>query len=51
MHYNDPREILLEMASLTPSFAGINYDRIDMKGLQWPCPTCDHPGTPVLHAQ
>ena len=27
----------------------MNYDRIDREGLQWPCPSPDHPGTPVLH--
>ena len=38
------------MASLTPSYGGISYERIDRVGLQWPCPTKDHPGTPYLHA-
>ncbi len=37
------------MASLTPSYGGISYDRIDAVGLQWPCPTQDHPGTRFLH--
>ena len=37
------------MASLTPSLAGISYDRIEEVGLQWPCPTRDHPGTVFLH--
>ncbi len=47
--YRHPSEIYNEMASLTPSMAGINYERIDEKGLQWPCPTLEHPGTPFLH--
>jgi formate dehydrogenase alpha subunit len=47
--YNHPAEIMDEIAALTPSYAGINYDRIDGRGLQWPCPTVDHPGTKVLH--
>lgn len=50
MDYDSPKEIWDEMASLSPSLAGINYARIDEKGLQWPCPTLDHPGTPFLHA-
>jgi formate dehydrogenase alpha subunit len=50
MEYKDPGEIWDEMASLTPSMAGINYDRIEKTGIHWPCPTPDHPGTPVLHA-
>jgi formate dehydrogenase (NADP+) alpha subunit len=49
MNYNHPGEIFDEMASLTPSYAGISYARIDYVGLQWPCPTKDHPGTKFLH--
>lgn len=28
---------------------GITYERIQHLGIQWPCPTVQHPGTPVLH--
>jgi predicted molibdopterin-dependent oxidoreductase YjgC len=49
MQYVSPSEIFDEMASLTPSYGGISYDRIDAVGLQWPCPTQDHPGTRFLH--
>jgi len=47
--YNSPREIMDEINRLTPSYAGITYDRIGTQGLQWPCPNTEHPGTPVLH--
>ncbi len=47
--YKSPREIFEEIARLTPQYAGITYDRLDLAGLQWPCPTKDHPGTPFLH--
>ncbi len=47
--YRDPSEIMDEIAALTPSYGGINYERIDEVGLQWPCPTPDHPGTIYLH--
>jgi len=40
-----------EINKLTPSYGGISYDRIEKEGLTWPCPTPDHPGTPVLHMQ
>lgn len=50
MNYPDPRAIWDEMASLTPSMAGINYSRMEEKGMQWPCPNLDHPGTPYLHS-
>jgi predicted molibdopterin-dependent oxidoreductase YjgC len=39
-----------EMRSLSPLFSGMSYERLDSEGgLQWPCPTEDHPGTPYLH--
>ena len=51
MNYASPREIWDEMASLAPSMAGINYDRLEELGsLQWPCPTTDHPGTQFMLA-
>ncbi len=49
MSYADASEIMNEIARLTPSYAGISYDRIDKVGLHWPCPTPEHPGTPILH--
>jgi len=49
-NYSNPSEIMAEISSLTPSYAGITYDRLDQLGsLQWPCPTLEHPGTPYLH--
>ena len=49
MTYASPKEVMDEIASLTPSYGGIRYDRLETTGLQWPCPTPDHPGTPFLH--
>ncbi len=49
MRYGSPAEIFAEMAALTPSYGGISYARIEKTGLQWPCPTKDHPGTAFLH--
>jgi predicted molibdopterin-dependent oxidoreductase YjgC len=49
MSYGDAGEIFDEMASLTPSYGGMSFDRIDEVGLQWPCPSDDHPGTRFLH--
>jgi len=48
-NYTAPEQIFAEMASLTPSYAGMSYVRLGLEGLQWPCPSSDHPGTPVLH--
>jgi formate dehydrogenase major subunit/formate dehydrogenase alpha subunit len=50
MKYSSPEEILAEINTLTPSYAGITFERISTSyGLQWPCPNKEHPGTPVLH--
>ena len=47
--YNHPSEIMAELASLNGHYGGIEYDRLEKQGLQWPCPDADHPGTPCLH--
>ncbi|MDP2938931.1 MAG: formate dehydrogenase subunit alpha [Candidatus Omnitrophota bacterium] len=44
-----PKKVCDEMASLTPLFAGVSFERLEENGLQWPVPTKDHPGTPVVH--
>ncbi len=49
--YNSAEEIFNEMTSLTPSYAGINYARLEEGSIQWPCPAEDHPGTPILHTE
>ena len=50
--YRRPSEIWDEMAALTPIVAGISYERLDVEGgIQWPCPTVDHPGTRYLYAE
>ena len=51
MQYADSRAILEEIARVTPSYAGITYERIESEGIHWPCPTEDHPGTPILHTE
>ncbi len=49
--FDHPSQIMEEIASVTPSYGGINYSRLEAGGLQWPCPTEDHPGTPILHTE
>ncbi|AAU37339.1 MULTISPECIES: formate dehydrogenase subunit alpha [Basfia] len=56
MGYNQPNltasEIFDEMASVTPSFRGISYERLEKEptqSLQWPCTDQYHPGTPIMH--
>ncbi len=39
-----------ELRSLSPMHAGMSWARLESDGgLQWPCPTEDHPGSPFLH--
>jgi len=41
-----------ELASLTPNFRGINYQRLESaEAVQWPAPSEDHPGTTVMHQE
>ena len=49
MAYADSEAIFNELALATPSYAGISYPRIEHEGIHWPCPTPEHPGTPILH--
>ena len=49
-NYTHPSEIMDEIARLTPSFAGVSFDRLDEDGsVQWPC-NAEHPhGVPIMH--
>ncbi len=48
MKYENVWDILREINSLAPHYAGITPERVD-QGLQWPCKDADHPGTQFLH--
>lgn len=47
--YAAPSAIMDEIAEVTPIYGGVSFDRLEGEGLQWPCPTPEHPGTPILH--
>lgn len=49
MNYKNTAEIMDEIARVTPSYAGIHHYRLKDGGIQWPCPSDDHPGTKILH--
>jgi formate dehydrogenase major subunit len=51
MHYETPEDIMREVAALTPSFAGVSYEKIDRLGsVQWPCnESTEEAGTSVMH--
>jgi predicted molibdopterin-dependent oxidoreductase YjgC len=47
--FNSPAAVFDELATVTPIYGGMSYRRLEGEGLQWPCPTSDHAGTPILH--
>jgi len=49
--FEGPEQVMREIHTVTPSYAGITYERIEGTGLQWPCPDQKHPGTPYLYAE
>ena len=49
-NYTHPSEIMDEIARLTPTFAGVNYKRLDAEGsLQWPVNDKAPDGSPIMH--
>jgi predicted molibdopterin-dependent oxidoreductase YjgC len=49
--FDSPSQVWDEMARLIPFIEGISYGRLEEGGVQWPCPTPDHPGTRYLYAE
>jgi formate dehydrogenase alpha subunit len=49
MQYENAAQIMDEIASLSPIYGGMAFDRLEPVGLQWPCPDKNHPGTKYLH--
>ncbi len=43
-------ELWDELRALSPMHGGMSWERLEAEGgLQWPCPSLDHPGSPFLH--
>ncbi len=50
MNYTHPSQIMDEIAALTPTFAGVSFEKIDKLGsIQWPCNEKAPEGTPTMH--
>jgi formate dehydrogenase major subunit len=50
MSYTHPAQIMDEIAALTPTFAGVSFEKIDRLGsVQWPCNEQAPEGTPTMH--
>ncbi len=51
MEFSSPEEVLKEFGRLWPPLGGITYRRLEEGGLQWPCPSEEHPGTEFLYKE
>ena len=49
--YHSPEEIWREVLALWKAGAGMTYERLQHRGMQWPCPSESHPGSEVLHTE
>jgi len=50
MHYESAAAIMDEIAALTPTFAGVSFERLDNgPSIQWPCNEAAPHGTPIMH--
>jgi formate dehydrogenase major subunit len=47
--FSNAEAIWNEIRTLWPAVNGISYERLENTGIQWPCPTINHPGTSILH--
>ncbi len=52
-NYSSSKDIFEEIRSVVPQYRGITYERLEKPpwGIQWPCPSEDHPGTPTMFVQ
>ncbi len=52
MNYSHPSEIMDEIATLTPTFTGVSFDKLDRLGsIQWPCNDENPEGMPIMHVE
>ena len=48
--YENPAQVMDEIAALTPIYAGVSHKRLENgETFQWPVKDKNHPGTPILH--
>jgi formate dehydrogenase alpha subunit len=50
-NYTSSAEVMEEISTLSAQYSGVHYDRLGIDGLQWPCPSRNHPGTSTLHVE
>jgi predicted molibdopterin-dependent oxidoreductase YjgC len=47
--YESAKDVFDELCSVSPIYAGLDWDRVEHGEYQWPVPEAGHPGTPILH--
>lgn len=47
--FKSAADVFNELCSLSPTYGGLDWDRVSRESLNWPVPTKEHPGTPILH--
>ena len=50
-NFGSPKDVFNELCELSPTYHGLDWDRIDKGEYQWPVPEKGHPGTPILHQE
>ena len=46
--YESASDVFDDLKGVVPPYAGLDHDRLQAGGVQVPCPSPDHPGTPML---
>jgi len=50
--FKSAEDVWNDMRAVTPSMFGATYERLEKpESIHWPCPTVEHPGTPILHKE
>ena len=50
--FKSAEDVWNDMRAVTPSMFGATYERMEKpESIHWPCPTVEHPGTPILHRE
>ncbi|MEN6444260.1 MAG: formate dehydrogenase subunit alpha [Methanoregula sp.] len=46
------KDVWDDIRACTPSMFGATYEKMEKpESIHWPCPTIEHPGTPILHRE
>jgi formate dehydrogenase major subunit len=50
--WKSAKDVWDDMRACTPGQFGVTYEKMEKpESVHWPCPTIEHPGTPILHKE